>query len=50
MQMPDKPQIRHALTDSISDQNLQETDQNVVDGEALMHRVRWVKGDTHRQY
>ena len=36
MQKPNKSQLRHPLTDGISNQNLQETDETAVDEGALI--------------
>ena len=49
MRKPDKPQLRRALTDGICDETQPLTDQYVLDGGALIHRIRWMKGETYKQ-
>ena len=49
MRKPAKPQLRRALTDGTSDETQPLTDQHVLDGGALIHKVRWVKGETYKQ-
>ena len=51
MRKPDKPHLRRALVDGIEDEipSKPKTDQFVLDGRALLHKVRWVNGETYKE-
>ena len=45
MRKPNKPQLRKALVDDNVNQS-EPCGEHVLDGGALMHKVRWSKGST----
>ena len=48
MRKPDKPQLRGALVDVTAEVS-EPSGEYVLDGGALIHKVRWVKGESYRK-
>lgn len=54
MRQADKAQLAHAIMNHVKklgseELELPETQQNVLDGGSLLHRITWRKGETYEQ-
>ena len=49
MRKADKSQLRKMLADHLTCETLPDTDVFVLDGGALLHKVKWVNGETYKQ-